>query len=33
MCSQYTRKNLDLLEQGREESMGNDDVSIVRALK
>ena len=27
-------KNLDLLEQGpREESVGNDDVSIVRARK
>ena len=26
--SQY-RKNLDLLEQGPEESVGNDDVSIV----
>ena len=33
MCSRYTIKNLDLLEQGREESMGNDDVSIVHAHK
>ena len=30
--SQY-RKNLDLLERGREESLGNDDVSIVCARK
>ena len=26
-------KNLDLLEQGREESVGDDDVSIVCARK
>ena len=26
-------KNLDLLEQGRMESLGNDDVSIVYARK
>ena len=31
--SQYARKNLDLLEQGREESVGNDDVSVIRARK
>ena len=29
----YTRKNLDLLEQGREESLGNDDVSSLNARK
>ena len=27
------QKNLDLLEQGREESVGNDDVSVIRARK
>ena len=31
--SQNARKYLDLLEQGREESVGNDDVSIVCARK
>ena len=28
-----SQKNLDLLEQGREESVGNDEVSIVCARK
>ena len=31
--SLYARKNLDLLHRGREESVGNDDVSIVSARK
>ena len=35
MFSQYARKNRHLIEQlrGRDESVGNDDVSIVRARK
>ena len=33
MYGLYTRKNLDLLKQGRMESVGNDDVSLLNARK
>ena len=33
MYSHFSRQNLDSLEQGRMESLGNEDVSIVRARK